>query len=273
MGSGGSVNPLRSVKGADGVATVGPALVAGLLSAASSVAAPPPLDPMPPNTNSLGYDYGAHDGGAPAGGGRAPAAAPRGGRASVLQEAGPRNCQELSEYVQVVCSPVHERGKAPKVSPAKLALTRWAHMPIPVPVVRTAPPRRSDGLVGLPEWFWVADWRPLSDRVTARSVWIEVTARPQSMTIAPGPGEPVVRCAGPGTAYDKSRPAAAQRTDCSYTFGRSSFHQPGHAYRVRVTVVWGGTWRGSDGSGGALPPLSRSTSFRLRVAEAQALYG
>ncbi|TMQ92738.1 hypothetical protein ETD83_26725 [Actinomadura soli] len=70
-----------------------------------------------------------------------------------------------------------------------------------------------------------------------------------------------------------SRPAASQRTGCSYTFQRSSAHQPGGAYRVRVTVTWSGTWRGSDGSSGVLPPLTRSRSFRLRVAEAQGLYG
>ncbi|MFI0410600.1 hypothetical protein [Actinomadura sp. 3N508] len=177
----------------------------------------------------------------------------------------------MSEYVQVVCPDAPEGGDA--VSPAALALTEWARMPIPAPVVRTAPPRRRGGLVGLPEWFWVTNWHPLSGRVTARNVWVEVTARPRSMTIAPGAGEPVVRCSGPGTAYDKSRPAASQRTDCSHTFARSSLHEPGGAHRVRVSVVWGGTWRGSDGSGGALPPLDRSTTFRLRVAEAQALYG
>ncbi|GAA4242398.1 hypothetical protein GCM10022254_75260 [Actinomadura meridiana] len=175
--------------------------------------------------------------------------------------------------MQVVCSPTDGGGKGAKVSPAVLALTRWASMPIPAPVVRTAPPRRRDGLVGLPEWFWVTNWDSLSDRVAARSVWVEVVARPQSMTIDPGAGEPVVRCSGPGTVYDRSRSAASQRTDCSYTFARSSLREPGRAYRVRVTVLWGGTWRGSDGSGGVLPPLSRSTTFRLRVAEAQALYG
>jgi hypothetical protein len=128
-------------------------------------------------------------------------------------------------------------------------------------------------LVGLPEWFWVTNWHPLNGRVSARGVWVEVTARPQSMAVDPGSSEPAVRCSGRGTAYDKTRPAASQRTNCSYTFSRSSLHEPGHAYRVRVTVTWGGTWRGSDGSGGVLPPLNRSTAFRLRVAEAQALYG
>ncbi|MFG2016904.1 hypothetical protein [Actinomadura geliboluensis] len=251
---------------------VAPMLGVGLLVSSSGIA-PPPRDPLPPNANSYSYNFGAQDGSRPAGGGRTSAAAPEGNHAGVPQEPGPRDCQALSEYVQVVCPEAGEGGKASKVSPAELALTKWARMPIPAPVVRTAPPRRRGGLVGLPEWFWVTNWHSLSGRVSARNVWVEVTARPQSMTIAPGPGEPVVRCSGPGTAYDKTRSAALQRTDCSYTFARSSLHEPGQAYRVRVTVLWGGTWRGSDGSGGALPPLSRSTTFLLRVAEAQALYG
>ncbi|MFV2179946.1 hypothetical protein ACFHW2_42880 [Actinomadura sp. LOL_016] len=127
--------------------------------------------------------------------------------------------------------------------------------------------------MGVPEWFWVTNWRSLSGRASAGGVWVEVTAVPQRMTIEPGEGRQAVRCPGPGVAYDRSKPVAAQRTDCSYTYLRSSAQERGGAYRVRVTVLWGGTWRGSDGSGGALPPLSRSTTFRLRVAEAQALYG
>lgn len=251
---------------------VAPVLGFGILLA-SSAAAPPPLDPLPPNANSYGYNFGAQDAGKPAGGGQKQATAPRGNHADISQEPEPPDCWELSEFVQVVCPAAGEGGEEAKVSPAQLALTKWARMPIPIPAVRTAPPRRKGGLVGLPQWFWVTNWRPLSGRVAARDVWVEVTARPQSMTIDAGPGKPVVRCAGPGTPYDKSRPAASQRTDCSYTFTRSSLHEPGQAYRVRVSVLWGGTWRGSDGSGGALPPLSRSTTFRLRVAEAQALYG
>jgi hypothetical protein len=79
-------------------------------------------------------------------------------------------------------------------------------------------------------------------------------------------------CAGPGTAYDPGRPASAQRTDCSYTYRQSSKSQPQGVYRVTVTVVWGGTWVGSDGAGGGLPDISRSTTFPLPVAEGQGLY-
>lgn len=246
-------------------------LFAGISVSATSLMAPPPRDPIPPTTNIYGYKFGASDDGkAPASSSAEPKASSPAAESS--DQLGPHDCRTLSNSVQV-CEPAPRGGKTPKVSPAELALAKWARMPIPAPVVRTAPPRGSDGLVGLPEWFWVTNWHSRSERVAARGVWVEVTARPLSMAVDPGHGRPVARCSGPGTPYDKARPAAAQRTNCSYTFSRSSLHEPGRAYRVRVSVTWGGTWRGSDGSGGVLPLLSRSTTFRLRVAEAQSLYG
>ena len=38
-----------------------------------------------------------------------------------------------------------------------------------------------------------------------------------------------------------------------------------------MTVTWTAAWRGTGGAGGALPPLGRTTTFALGVAEAQAL--
>lgn len=249
------------------------ALISGLFMM-QILAAPPPQNPIPPEANLNGYGFGAQDDGRPSSPGREPAKRPEGNGspAEPSHALGPHDCRTLSSNVQV-CTPERGDGEAAKVSPAELALTKWTQLPVPTPAVRTAPPRRAAGLVGLPHWFWVTNWRPVSGRASARDVWVEVTARPQSMAIDPGPGHRVVRCAGPGTAYDRSRSAASQRTDCSYTFSRSSALEPGGAYRVRVSVTWGGTWRGSDGSGGALPPVTRSTTFRLRVAEAQGLYG
>jgi hypothetical protein len=247
------------------------ALAGGSTVAQVLTAAPAPQDPLPPVANIHGYLYGAQADGSTA---SAPPSKPEGQNRPIVEsdQLGPHDCRTLSDSVQI-CAPARGHGTAPKVSPGDLALTEWAQMPIPEPVVRTAPPRRADGLVGLPEWFWVTNWRALTGRAAARGVWVRVTARPQSMAIDPGYGEHVVHCRGPGTAYDRSRPATAQRTDCSYTFSQSSLRQPSHAYRVRVTVMWGGTWVGSDGSSGVLPPVSRSTTFRLRVAEAQGLYG
>ncbi|GGU89750.1 hypothetical protein GCM10010182_00190 [Actinomadura cremea] len=242
---------------------------------ASFAAVPPPRDPLPPVTNKYSYLFGAEQDGRPASPTREPEGMAAGAVASEGDEAqsiGPHECRTVGEDVQV-CTPASGEEGGSKVSPAELAMAEWARLPIPIPEVRTAPPRRDAGLVGLPEWFWVANWGSLSERVSAGEVWAEVNAVPQRMTVEPGDGRQAVGCSGPGTAYDPSKPVASQRTDCSYTYARSSVAEPGGAYPVRVSVVWGGTWRGSDGSGGVLPPLSRSTSFRLRIAEAQGLYG
>ena len=236
-----------------------------------------PQDPLPPvsNGNIRGYWFGAKKDGKPGGptgqSGR-PADGSSPAKGNEVDSIGPHDCRSVGDDVQV-CLPIGPAKKRSGRSPADLAIIKWSQLPIPAPRVRTAPPRHKTGLVGLPEWFWVTNWRSLSGRASAGEVWAEVNAVPQRLVIKPGDERHVVGCPGPGTAYDPSKPAAAQRTNCSYTYARSSATQPGGSYRVRVTVTWGGTWRGSDGSGGALPPLTRSTTFRLRVAEAQGLYG
>jgi hypothetical protein len=163
---------------------------------------------------------------------------------------------------------------ATQVTPVQLAQQAWNLLHLPLPRVRTAPPRGAQGLVGLAEWVWVprAQWRSLAKTASAGAVWARVTATPKQLIIRPGAGLPTMSCGGPGTAYEPSQSVSAQRTDCSYTYLRSSRNQPGGVYRVTVTVVWGGTWIGSGGAGGGLPDISRSTTFALRVAEGQGLY-
>ncbi|GAA2456062.1 hypothetical protein GCM10010191_89230 [Actinomadura vinacea] len=230
-------------------------------------------DHLPPIGNKNGYGFGVRQ--------EVGSAAPRGAASSATESAvyiptevtSTATCQPGVLWAAIrICRPNRPLDAKAGRSPAEVALSEWRRLPIPEPEVRTAPPRGSSGLVGLPHWFWVANWRPLSERAQAGGAWVEITARPQSLTVDPGGGQQSVRCPGAGTAYDASRPAASQRTDCSYTFSRSSLHQGDNAYRVRVTVTWGGTWVGSGGAGGVLPPLSRSTSFPVRVAEAQGLY-
>lgn len=176
--------------------------------------------------------------------------------------------------VPVMCSARDQNAEAPRVTPAQLAQRARESLGLPLPDVHTAPPRGSDGLVGLPEWVWVprSQWHSMSKRASAGGVWAEVTATPRRMVIEPGAGLGSVACAGPGTAYDAGRSASAQSTECSYAYSRSSAGQPDSAYTMTVTVVWAGTWEGSGGAGGTLPEISRSASFPVRVAEGQGLY-
>jgi hypothetical protein len=130
----------------------------------------------------------------------------------------------------------------------------------------------------MPTWWWVepGSWRVLRQRTTAGPVWAEVTATPVSSTWDPGDGSQPLVCAGPGTSYDRSRPESEQSTDCAYTYRRSSAGQPqtgpeenDRFFTVTVTTTWQVTWTGSGGNGGTLPPLTRTRSFPLAVAQRQ----
>ncbi len=162
----------------------------------------------------------------------------------------------------------------PRVTPEQLLIEALRDLQVPALPPATAPPRGSDGLVGLPEWFWVppASWHPLSVTVTAGPVWATVTATPYGLTFDPGTGGGSVTCAGPGSAYDPAIPAADQRTGCSYVYAHPSAGLPGNAYPASVLVLWHVAWTGSGGAGGVLAPaLSVPVSMPIRVAQAEAL--
>lgn len=163
-------------------------------------------------------------------------------------------------------------------SAATLAARAVNQMQLPAPGVHVNPEGRA--LVGLAEWFWVdgSAWRTLIQRTQAGPVWARVVATPVSTTWDPGDGAQSFSCAGPGTAYDKSEPAGTQHTDCSYTYRRSSADQSqtgpdpnDRFFTVTVTTTWSVTWTGAGGTGGALPAMTRSSSFPLAVAERDAV--
>jgi hypothetical protein len=142
------------------------------------------------------------------------------------------------------------------------------------PRIVTAPPQSSgvvpEGYVGLPEWFWLdpASAGPVSKRLSVGAVWVQVTARAQHLSISPGTGLPRVDCQGTGMPY-----TAARASGCVFTYTTSSASQPGAAYQARGTVMWGGTWAGSDGAGGTIAAIPVTAGFSLRIGEAQALNG
>lgn len=256
--------------------------LAALALCTQAIAGPPPKDPIPPTPNLWGYGYGANQPGSSGTGSPGNSGGASSGGATNASASGPSAppiCGGWRLGIQacppfaIPTAPAGPAGGAPAVTPAQLAITTWQTLPIPLPEVSTAPPRGSDGLVGLAEWFWVTNWTSHTGTATAGAVWAQVTAKPTTLSISPGQGQASVSCPGPGTAYNPSISAVAQHPTCSYQYTRSSAGMPGSAYTVTVTVTWGGTWVGSGGAGGVLPPLTRTTSFQLRVAEAQALTG
>jgi len=163
---------------------------------------------------------------------------------------------------------------APLVTPQQLLQQALNELEIPTLRPHTAPPRGKDGLVGLPEWFWVpaGDWHPLSVTVTAGPVWATATASPTGLSFQPGGGLAPVTCTGPGTAYDPAKSAAEQHSTCAFTYKQPSVGQPGNAYQASIAVTWNVSWTGSGGVGGEVDAgLVVPFPFAIPVAQGEAL--
>ena len=163
---------------------------------------------------------------------------------------------------------------APAVTPQQLMQQALQELQVPTLRAQTAPPRGQDALVGLPEWFWVAraQWHAVSVTVSAGPVWATATATPTGLSFQPGGGLGPQTCAGPGTAYKKSRAAAQQHTDCSFTYLQPSTGQPGNEYQASITVTWNVSWTGSGGTGGEINNgLQIPFDFAVPVAQGEAL--
>src|SRR5258708_6675914 len=123
-------------------------------------------------------------------------------------------CPGTQPFVGVTL--VNNANGAPAVTPQQLAQIAIGETLIPGLQPPTRPPRGRDGLVGLPEWFWIPrpEWGPISRTVTAGPVWARATAVPVRIVFVPGGGQTGISCRGPGTPYQPSLPLSAQRTDC-----------------------------------------------------------
>jgi hypothetical protein len=163
---------------------------------------------------------------------------------------------------------------APNVTPKQLLVQTLGELIVPRLQPATAPPRGEDGLVGLPEWFWVpaGEWHARSMTVTAGPVWATVVAAPIGLTFKPGAGLSAVSCTGPGSAYNIHKPSSRQHTGCSYIYERPSAGQPENVYHASLTVTWRVSWAGSGGSGGVLDAaLGVPVGFTIPVAQGEAL--
>jgi hypothetical protein len=169
---------------------------------------------------------------------------------------------------------VDTRTGAPAITPADLAKIAIGDLTVPTMSPATAPPRGKDGLVGLPEWFWVpaGQWHRVSVTITAGPVWATAVASPTRISYLPGGGGGEVSCAGPGVPYNPRLAASRQHTGCSYTYAEPSAGQPGSAYPAAVVVTWTISWAGSGGAGGVITAgYTTGTVFAVRVAQSEAL--
>ena len=166
------------------------------------------------------------------------------------------------------------RTKKPAIDPFDLFKIAIGELSVPTLPGATAPPRGKDGLVGLPEWYWVPrdQWHPVSITVRAGPVWATASAVPTSLSFVPGGGLGSVACHGPGAPFLRSKPAAQERTNCSYTYAQASNDQPGNAFLAGLFVTWTISWTGSGGAGGLITDgYTTGSAFPVRVAQAEAL--
>jgi len=140
---------------------------------------------------------------------------------------------------------------------------------LPLPGVHTSPPTGSDQLVNLPTWLWVDNWQPQSASASEGGLRVTVTATPRSVTWRMGMGEAVV--CREGIPWNPDLREEQQSSDCTFTYKASSAHQPDLKYFASATMAWDVTWTATNGESGSLGRSTRTTDFRMRVAEGQAL--
>ena len=155
---------------------------------------------------------------------------------------------------------------AAQVSPVVVAERAVRRLGLSSPVIRMAPPDGDAQLVGVATWLWIdpAAWKTLSASASAGPVTTTATATPSKVTWDMGDGDSVT-CAGPGTAYDPSRPDAT--TNCSYTWAA-----PG-TYTVTAAIYWSVSWTatGAPGGGNLGVQGGPASSVRVQVEESQAI--
>lgn len=164
----------------------------------------------------------------------------------------------------------------PEATPGPVAAELVAHhalgqVELDLPEVATSPPRGSDTmLVGVPVWFWVTDAEPVSATAAVPGLSATLTATPVRFHGSASPlgerGRPEsFDCAGAGEAWVRGVHGGREASDCSITFDWND------SYQVDATVDWELTWEASNGESGTLPAVQRTSSFTIRVWQAQAV--
>src|SRR5215213_2419025 len=143
----------------------------------------------------------------------------------------------------------------PTVDPFQLALSVRDRLPVPQGAIEGNPTR---SLVGLPTYFWYSgyDGRPLTRTVSAFGVTVQVAATPTSYRWAFGDGASL-------TSQGLGRPYPA-RSPITHTYQTA---RP--AVTVRCRFAFAVRWRTAGDSWTPLPPLARTASATLEVAESQ----
>lgn len=143
---------------------------------------------------------------------------------------------------------------------AQMAVEQLALEP---PMIALSPPVGSDQIVGVATWLWVDNaWTTTSASATLAGVTATVSATPTTVVFDTGDGSRIT--CSTTTAYDTTRPARDQHTECSHTYVR-----PG-TYTLAATITWNVNWSASNSETGSLGSTTRTSDIAVHVVEIQA---
>jgi len=142
-----------------------------------------------------------------------------------------------------------------------------ANIDIDLPVPALSPPAVT--LPNFDTWLWVDGQADQTASAAAGGVTVTVTGEVVSTTYLINPAADgtrsrddgrVISCDGPGTPYDLAVADRSQSSDCAH-----SFAAPTRSFTIDVTSTWRLAWTATDGSGGDLGAIDRTTTVPYRV--------
>lgn len=148
--------------------------------------------------------------------------------------------------VQPAGGPAAPPPPPPPPNPAVVALQASSQLPIPKPVIGSAPCTTAGckGAVGVPVWLWVTNWKaPASSTASVGGVSVTATAKITSVDWSMGDGN-MVHCTTPGTVYQDAM-GWAKSPDCGYVYPHRSAGQPGGKFNMTATAHYSVTWSGA----------------------------
>lgn len=179
--------------------------------------------------------------------------------------------QRPGVYLHVYCDDEWQRFDCfPEVPPAAqidpVSLAESVRIVPKAPVLRTNP-ATGRHLVNLEAWFWAETWDGVEATATAGDVSVTVSAEPRALVVDPGDGSGPFTCTGPQPAYDSTKPARAQSSNCTHTYTRAG------RYTATATIVYDVSFSSNVGVGGDLGTIEPDSTTSIVVHESQALVG
>lgn len=165
--------------------------------------------------------------------------------------------------------PDGEDPPAPEVDGETLAQAAWDAVDIPTPSIGTNPALGDSGatVVGLDTWVWADGDTPATVTATATAgpVTATVTATASGLSLSAPDSTP--HCSGFGTPWQSGM--AEGSSDCTIVFGRASAHRASQTTPLRTSATYDVSYTATDGSSGALDPVTVTSTTELPVTEIQ----